>query len=198
MGQRVCTAKHAKIPELHLRLVGRTWMAGLHCFIRIPGWFAHPHNGFHAKSFVPAHRLVSLLLHLKISPLLTEMLRDRQYTLMTMAVGVFAIAFNSFGAKHLPLFEGVMLAAFVVGFFAICIPLWVLVPKAPASEVFGKFDNFGGWASIGAACIVGQSAASAAFIVSSNLNVLTTACTDCINRASIARPTWPKKSRTHL
>lgn len=98
---------------------------------------------------------------------------------MTIAVGVFSIAFNSFGARHLPLFEGVMLVGFVIGFFAICIPLWVLAPKSPASEVFGKFDNFGGWASIGAACIVGQSAASAAFIVSPNNTALSTARTDC-------------------
>jgi choline transport protein len=112
---------------------------------------------------------------------------------MTIAVGVFSIAFNSFGAKHLPLFEGIMLVGFVVGFFAICIPLWVLAPKSPASEVFGKFDNFGGWASIGAACIVGQSAASAAFIVSSNYNSLTAACTDYLDRESIAPSTWPKK-----
>jgi hypothetical protein len=112
---------------------------------------------------------------------------------MTIAVGVFAIAFNSFGAKHLPLFEGVMLAGFVVGFFAICIPLWVLAPKSPASEVFGKFDNFGGWASIGAACIVGQSAASAAFIVSSLVALMTTTCTDCFNRASTALSTWPRR-----
>jgi choline transport protein len=112
---------------------------------------------------------------------------------MTMAVGVFAITFNSFGAKHLPLFEGIMLAAFVVGFFAICIPLWVLAPKSSASEVFGKFDNFGGWTSIGAACIVGQSAASAAFIVSSTVTASITACTDCIDRVSTAPSTWPKK-----
>jgi choline transport protein len=115
---------------------------------------------------------------------------------MTIAVGVFSIAFNSFGAKHLPLFEGIMLVGFVVGFFAICIPLWVLAPKSPASEVFGKFENFGGWASIGAACIVGQSAASAAFIVSLNDTASTTACTDYSGRVSTAPSTWPKKLRT--
>jgi len=112
---------------------------------------------------------------------------------MTIAVGVFSIAFNSFGAKHLPLFEGIMLVGFIVGFFAICIPLWVLAPKSPASEVFGDFQNFGGWASIGAACIVGQSAASAAFIVGSDNVVSITACTDCIPRVSTAPSTWPKK-----
>ncbi len=85
---------------------------------------------------------------------------------MTMAVGVFAVSFNAFGAKRLPLFEGLILSFFILGFFAIVIPLWILAPKATASEVFGSFSNFGGWSTTGAACIVGQMAASAAFIVS--------------------------------
>lgn len=117
---------------------------------------------------------------------------------MTMAVGAFAISFNSFGAKHLPLFEGLILVAFVIGFFAICIPLWVLAPKASASDVFGKFENFGGWASTGAACIVGQMAASASFIASPFQTALIRAFTDCIDRVSTALSTWPKKLRTRL
>ena len=102
---------------------------------------------------------------------------------MTMAVGVFAILFNSFGAKHLPLFEGLILVAFVIGFFGICIPLWVLAPKASVSDVFGKFENFGGWSSIGAACIVGQMAASAAFIVSTSDISRFKTDADCVERA---------------
>ena len=42
-----------------------------------------------------------------------------------------------------------------MGFFAIAIPLWVLAPMAPASEVFGTFANYGGWANSGVACLVG-------------------------------------------
>ena len=87
-----------------------------------------------------------------------------QGTLMTMAVGAFAISFNAFAAKHLPLFEGVILVMFLIGFFVIIIPLWVLAPRASVSDVFGKFENWGGWSSMGGACIVGQMAASAAFI----------------------------------
>ena len=82
-----------------------------------------------------------------------------------MAVGAFAISFNAFAAKHLPLFEGLILIMFLIGFFVIIIPLWVLAPRASVSDVFGKFENWGGWASMGGACIVGQMAASAAFIV---------------------------------
>ena len=44
------------------------------------------------------------------------------------------------------------------------IPLWVLAPKAPAREVFTDFENFGGWSSVGAACVIGQLSASGAFI----------------------------------
>lgn len=91
---------------------------------------------------------------------------------MTMAVGVFAISFNAFGAKHLPLFEGLILFFYLVGFFAIVIPLWILAPKAPASDVFGNFANYGGWSTTGGACIVGQMAASAAFIVRTCLTLV--------------------------
>ncbi|KAK6437770.1 hypothetical protein LTR95_006042 [Oleoguttula sp. CCFEE 5521] len=85
-------------------------------------------------------------------------------TLMTVAVALFATAFNTFAARHLPMFEGMVLFFHFLGFFAILIPLWVLAPKASASEVFGTFANYGGWTSTGAACIVGQLASSAAFI----------------------------------
>ena len=75
---------------------------------------------------------------------------------MTIAVAIFATLFNTVGAKQLPLFELIILFVHIVGFLAILIPLWVLAPKAPASEVFGSLSNFGGWPSVGTACIVGQ------------------------------------------
>lgn len=83
---------------------------------------------------------------------------------MTIAVVLFAVAFNTFCAKRLPLFEGVILFFHIFGFFAILIPLWILAPKASASEALGSFADYGGWSSIGAACIVGQLASAGAFI----------------------------------
>lgn len=59
--------------------------------------------------------------------------------------------------------EGIVLFIHVFGFFAIIIPLWAMAPKAPASEVFGSFSNFGGWNSIGTACFVGTIAATGSF-----------------------------------
>jgi choline transport protein len=64
------------------------------------------------------------------------------------------------------MFEGIFLFAHLLGFFCVMIPLWVLAPKVPLREVFGApgFTDNGGWGSIGAACIVGQLAASSAFV----------------------------------
>ena len=43
----------------------------------------------------------------------------------------------------------------VVGFFGVLIPLWVLAPRTPASEVFSGITNFGGWPTNGLAFMVG-------------------------------------------
>lgn len=85
---------------------------------------------------------------------------------MTFAIAGLAALFNIFAARRLPVFEGIVLVFHVVGFFAVMIPLWVLAPKVSHSEVWGKeaFANYGGWSSIGAACIVGQLAASASLV----------------------------------
>lgn len=85
---------------------------------------------------------------------------------MTFAIAGLAALFNIFLAKRIPVFEGIVLVFHIVGFFAVMIPLWVLAPKTPHSQVWGQeaFANYGGWSSIGAACVVGQLAASASLV----------------------------------
>ncbi|KAK3071268.1 hypothetical protein LTR53_008950 [Teratosphaeriaceae sp. CCFEE 6253] len=78
-----------------------------------------------------------------------------QGTLLVWAVMLFCVIFNVFLAKRLPFVEGVLLIIYVVGFFAIIIPLWVLAPRSPASEVFTTFNNEGDWSSKGVAVLVG-------------------------------------------
>jgi hypothetical protein len=122
----------------------RFGLAGFHCVVRLPDRQRHPDSGLHEQSFLCAYRLVSqeqpdALLNI------IELTTTRQGTLMTMAVGAFAISFNAFAAKHLPLFEGIILIMFLIGFFVIIIPLWVLAPRASVGDVFGKFENWGGW-----------------------------------------------------
>jgi choline transport protein len=84
----------------------------------------------------------------------------------TIAIAAFAAGFNIFLAKRLPMFEGIVLFVHLLGFFCVLIPLWVLAPMVPLREVFGApgFADYGGWGSIGAACILGQLAASSAFV----------------------------------
>lgn len=83
---------------------------------------------------------------------------------MVIALGVVAVAFNAFAARHLPSFEGAILLFDILGFFAVLIPLWVLAPKVSASVVFTSFLNGGEWSSVGAATIVGVLAPAGAFI----------------------------------
>ncbi|KAK5175583.1 uncharacterized protein LTR77_000722 [Saxophila tyrrhenica] len=105
-------------------------------------------------------------------------------TLLMIGVGVFGTLVNTFGARKLPLLEGLILCLHIFGFFAIIIPLWAMAPKAPVSDVFGSFSNFGGWPSIGVACIVGQIAATGAFVGSDAPVHLS----EEVNNASLAVP----------
>ncbi|KAE9987052.1 hypothetical protein EG328_003834 [Venturia inaequalis] len=87
-----------------------------------------------------------------------------QGTLLTIAMVLAMTFFNTYGARHLPLLEGVVLCLHVFGFFAILIPLWVLAPKLSTARVFTEFNDGGGWGSPATACIVGQVSAIFSFI----------------------------------
>lgn len=68
---------------------------------------------------------------------------------------LFAVAINTIVSSWLPRFESVILVVHVLGFFAILLPLVILGPHAPASEVFGKFINDGDWPTDGLSFFVG-------------------------------------------
>lgn len=91
---------------------------------------------------------------------------DRQGTLFTIGVALFAVCFNIFAAKYLPIFEWLILFFHIVGFFVVMIPLWAIAPKVLARDVFGMegFANYGGWSTLGAACVIGQLAAGGALL----------------------------------
>jgi choline transport protein len=84
-------------------------------------------------------------------------------SLVMILIGIIGTLMNTVGARFLPILEIVVLIFTVFGFFCIIIPLWVLAPKAPASEVFGSFENLGGWSSMGTACFVGSITATGSF-----------------------------------
>ena len=78
-------------------------------------------------------------------------------TMLVIAITSFAIVFNTFLAKKLPMVEGLILIIHIVGLFAIVIPLWVLAPRNTAKAVFTEFSNGGGWSSTGTSVMVGLS-----------------------------------------
>lgn len=99
-------------------------------------------------------------------------------TLVMIAIACLATFINTYGARRLPILEGIVLVVHVFGFFCVIIPLWVLAPKASASDVFGSFTNFGGWPSIGTACFVGSITATGSFAGSDAAAHLSEECRD--------------------
>lgn len=63
---------------------------------------------------------------------------------------------NTWGAKQLPLIEGIVLVFHIFGFAAVLIVLWILSPKNSAHTVFTNFQNEGAWSTIGLSVLVGQ------------------------------------------
>jgi choline transport protein len=121
-----------------------------------PGWLSA--LGWQAAIATTAYSTGTLILELASLNNPGYTYTNWQGTLMTMMVLLLVTLFNTVFAKRLPLFEGVILFLHIFGFFAILLPLAILSPKAPATEVFGSagFANYGGWSSIGGACVVGM------------------------------------------
>jgi choline transport protein len=79
-----------------------------------------------------------------------------QVMLLFWAFTTFSIFVNIGASKLLPKFEGIVLILHIAGFFAILFPLAYLGEHNTAKEVFGTFDNEGGWSGIGLAFFVGM------------------------------------------
>lgn len=76
--------------------------------------------------------------------------------LLVIGMVTIGLLFNTVGAKHLPLIEGIILVFHIFGFAIVLIVLWILSPTNSAHRVFTNFENSGGWSSIGLSMLVGQ------------------------------------------
>jgi choline transport protein len=76
-------------------------------------------------------------------------------SLLTIAVTLFCIFFNTYLVRKLPFVEGVGLALHVLGFFTFIIVLWVMGPREKAESVFTDFQDLNGWGNVGLATLVG-------------------------------------------
>lgn len=78
-----------------------------------------------------------------------------QVTLLMFAFIIASVAFNIFGAHHLPLAEGIILFVHIFAFFAFLITFWVMGDHAPAEQTFTRFYDGGGWHNTGLSVLIG-------------------------------------------
>ena len=80
-----------------------------------------------------------------------------QATLLIIASAIGIGLFNIYGAKHLPLAEGIFATFHVFAFFPVVAVLWAMAPKQSVRAVFVEFaDNGAGWPTTVWAVMVGQ------------------------------------------
>ena len=85
-------------------------------------------------------------------------------TLLFYAVMAFGIFVNTVLGRLLPRIESLTLIFYILGFFAVLIPLVYLSPHKSASDVFTVFQNAGGWNSMGLSFFVGWLTAVSSFM----------------------------------
>ena len=161
LGLRVCPEVTFEVPLVYRRLAGRVGCTPslTHiCYFRLLTC-----RQWQALIATVAYTSAAVLLSMVTIYHSSYQQENWQQSLVMIAVGMIATLMNTYGAKKLPILEGIVLVVQVVGFCCIIITLWVLSPKATASEVFTSFSNFGGWPNIGTACFVGSITATASF-----------------------------------
>ncbi|THY96135.1 amino acid transporter-like protein [Aureobasidium pullulans] len=92
-------------------------------------------------------------------------------TLITIAVAILAIMFNTVLAEQLPVLEGVALLLHMLGFFAIIIPLWVMGPRRNSYDTLLNFTNNGGWPSTSLSAMIGMSASPLSVLIGFDCSV---------------------------
>jgi choline transport protein len=76
-------------------------------------------------------------------------------TLLTIAVTLCSILWNTILVRRLPLLEGIGLVFHFFGFIAVVVVLWVMGPRGDTKAVWTKFEDPSGWGSTGIATLVG-------------------------------------------
>jgi Amino acid permease len=84
-------------------------------------------------------------------------------SLLTLALLLITVIFNTFLARKLPIVEGLFVILHILGII-IFIPLWILGPKREGGAPLVEFYNGGGWASNGLSTMIGTVAPAAALI----------------------------------
>jgi len=84
-------------------------------------------------------------------------------SLLTLAILLIAVVFNTLLARRLPLVEGICVFAHIIGIL-IFIPVWALSPRREGGSPLTEFYNPGGWSCDGLATLIGTTGPIAALI----------------------------------
>lgn len=118
-------------------------------------------------------------------------------TLLTMAVILFVVLFNTLLAVRLPLIEGLLLIVHIGGLFAIIIPLWVLAPRGTVHDTLFRFTTTGGWNNVGLASLIGMVNPIGIIIgYDCSVHMCTSPASPPVDRGILIHPVQPRKCRT--
>jgi len=76
-------------------------------------------------------------------------------TLLSIAVTLCSILWNTTLVQKLPLVEGIALSVHFLGFFAFLVVLWVMGPRSNTRDTFTKFEDASGWGHSSLSTMVG-------------------------------------------
>lgn len=76
-------------------------------------------------------------------------------TVLSIAITLSSIIWNTLLVNKLPLMEGVALCLHIFGFFAFIVVLWVMGPRSNVHDTWTKFEDPSGWGNKGLATLVG-------------------------------------------
>ena len=79
-----------------------------------------------------------------------------QGSLLALAVLAICYLANVYGAKTLPYWQNAVFLFHILAYFAYIVPIWVSAPAATHYQVWGEFQNEGGWSNMALAILVGQ------------------------------------------
>lgn len=79
-----------------------------------------------------------------------------QGSLLALAVLALCYVANVYGSKVLPYWQNAFFVLHILGYLAYIVPIWVNAPSATHYQVWGEFQNEGGWPNMALAILVGQ------------------------------------------
>ena len=79
-----------------------------------------------------------------------------QGTLFVFAMILVIYVFNVYASNLMPILNNLLMVFHILSWAVIVIVLWAMAPHQSARAVFTKWENLGGWSSMGLTVMIGQ------------------------------------------